>query len=391
MTELHDLLDRATDRIERPDLATTALARAQRRRRRHQGLVAAAVAAAAVVAVVVSVELTTGEARVDPRPAESPSPSPTVGTATAPEIDPSRIQPVWDPRGVEGLPVTDLGVPRVMESLVPGDVTRPVAVLDDGDRAFLVSADGVTDDLALPEGLGRWRTVSLSPDGTRLVVAGISGVFWRTLDGQWQHLDVDGDRMFGDGAEITWTSSSRSVVLRAHLAGHQIDLDTGEQQRLPMLSNYASWGFAPDGAVVTTGLAVRDWRDGAVRSETSLGPLENLQRPVVDERSLAAARGNTTWPEKRQRDDYDGLIAIDRETLATRGFLRVPDQASYYVDGGLLTPVAWLDDDVLAFTVRPRDAAKTYLVTWNVETGELSRISCWDSDFTAAFATGLLG
>jgi hypothetical protein len=320
----------------------------------------------------------------------SSSGPPTV-RAVAPAITPSRIQPIWDPRGVEGLPVTDLGVPRVMESLAPGVVTRPVAVLDDGRRTLLVSGDGTVDDLQLPRGVGPWRDVSLSPDGELLAVAGIGGFYWRTLGETWRHIAVEGDRSFGDGAEITWGPDSRSVVVRSYDTAQQIDLVTGDERRLPMLSDYESWAFAPDGAVVTTSPAVRLWQRESLLSETSLGPLESVQRPVVDERSIAAARGNTSWGEERSRDDNDGLIVVDRETLETRSFLPVVDHASYYVDGGALTPVAWIDDDVLAFTVHPMDAAKAYLVTWNVETGVLSRVSCWDSSFSAVFAVGVLG
>jgi hypothetical protein len=341
VTELQDLLHRATDRIDGPDLAARALAGARRRRAHRRGIVAVVAAAAAVVAVVVSVELTTGGgARVDPPPAQSPSPTPTQAVATAPAIDPARIQPVWDPRDVEGLPVTDLGVPRVMESLVPGVVTRPVAVLDDGERALLVSGDGRSEELPLPDGLGELRTVSLSPDGTRLAVTGISGFFWRPQGGAWQRV---GDA--GEGVAITW---------------------------------------APDGTP-----RLGDGDD--LIDATSYGALENLQRQVGSTSSVAAARANATWPEERQRDDYDGLIAIERETLATRGFLRVPDQRGYYVDGGTLTPIAWLDQDTVAFTVLPKGAAKSYLVAWDVETGRLSRISCWERSFSAVFATGLLG
>jgi hypothetical protein len=391
MNELHDLLERATDRIESPDLAVRALAGARRRRTTRRGVAAAGAAAVLVLVVALAGQLTRGDD--DTAPPVSPSPTPSGDTvSTAPAIAAGRIQPVWDPRGAESLPVADLGVPRVMESLSSGAVTRPVAVLDDGERARLVSADGLAADLPLPDGLGRWRTVSLSPDGTRLAAVGISGFFWRTLVGDWQRVGLDDeDQVTGEGIEITWSPDGSSLVLRSHLAGVQVDLDTGEQTRLPMLRNYASWDFAPDGTVVTTGLpGVRGWDDREVSRETLLGPVENLQRPVVGETSIVAARGNTSWPDERQPDDYDGLIALDRESLETRGFLRVPDQVGYYVDGGVLTPVAWVDDDTVAFTVLPKDAPKEYLLTWDVETGEVSRVSCWDRSYDAVFATDLL-
>jgi hypothetical protein len=392
MNELHDLLERATDRIESPDLAAQALVGARRRRTTQRGLAAAGAAAVLVLVVALAGQLTRGDDHTAPPVAPTPTPS-ADAAATAPPIARGRIQPVWDPRGAESLPVVDLGVPRVMESLSPGVVTRPVAVLDDGERARLVSADGLIAALPLPDGLGRQRTVSLSPDGTKLAAVGISGAFWRTLDGDWQRVELDDEgQVTGEGIEVTWSPDGSSLVLRSHLAGVRVDLDTAAQDRLPMLRDYASWTFAPDGTVVTTGLpGVREWDDGEVSRETRLGPLENLQRPLVDDAALVAARGNTSWPEERQPDDFDGLIALDRETLATRGFLRVPDQVGYYVDGGVLTPIAWLDDDTVAFTVLPEDAPKEYLLTWDVETGEISRVSCWLTSYDVVFATDLLG
>lgn len=348
MSELNDLLDRASDRIAQPHLAASALVLAKRRRARNRGVAGAAVAAALVVTVVVSVELATGGARVDTPPVQSQPPTPIEEVAVVPPIPAAAIQPVWDPRGAEGLPVTDLGVPRVMESLAPGEVTRPVAVLDDGKQARLVSADGLTQDLAVPDGLGELRTISLSPDGTRLAAAGASGLFSRTLAGDWERLGPA-----GEGVGITWTPDGTPV-----------------RRETPV-------GLAPDGTVVDVSLL-------------DVGPLENLQRPVVSDSSIAAARANASWPDQRQRDDYDGLVAVDRDTWATRAFLRVPDLEGYYVDGGTLTPIAWLDDDTVAFTVLPKGAPKSYLVTWDVETGDLSRISCWERSFDAVFATDLL-
>jgi hypothetical protein len=389
MNELHDLLERATDRIESPDLAAQALAGARRRRTTHRSVAAAAGAAVLVLVVALVGQLNRGGDNSAPPVMPSPTPSKDAAP-TAPPIAAGRIQPVWDPRGAEGLPVVELGVPRVMESLVPGVVTRPVAVLDDGRRALLVSADGLAADLDLPEGLGELRTISLSPDGTRLAAVGISGLFWRSLDGGWQRVDLDDeDQVTGEWIGVTWASDSSSVVLRGG-AAVQVELDTGKQRRLNGVRDQ-SWALAPDGQVVTVSLpGVREWTDGDIVRETLIGPLENLQRPIVGDASIAAARANVSWPEERHADDYDGLIALDRRTLATRGFLRVPDQAGYYVDGGTLTPVVWLDEDTVAFTVLPKDAPKEYLLSWNVETGDISRVSCWLTSYDAVFATDLL-
>lgn len=388
MTELQDLLHRATDRIDGPDLAARALTGARRRRARNRGVVAAVAAAAAVVAVVVSVELTTGGTRVDQPPVLSPSPSPTESVATAPAIDPSRIQPVWDPRDVEGLPVTDLGVPRVMESLVPGVVTRPVAVLDDGVQARLVGGDGAMAELSLPDGLGERRIVSLSPDGTQLAAVGISGFFWRTLDGDWEQ--VRHTRVSGEAPQVTWLPDGSGLIVRDWRSAVRIDLPSGDVEELPSARDVSHLAVGPDGAVVTTvPQQVVEWDAGRTETRWATGPLEGLVLPVVGTNEIAFARANLMFSGRP--DDRDGLVVVDRETFQTRAYLPVPDDHDYYVHAQELRPVAWLDDNTVALTVLPRGAAKEYLVTWNVETGELSRISCWEKSFGAVFATGLLG
>jgi hypothetical protein len=387
VTELQDLLHRATDRIDGPDLAARALTGARRRRARNRGVVAAVAAAAAVVAVVVSVELTTGGGtRVDPPPAHTAS-TPTQIVATAPAIDPSRIQPMWDPRTVEGLPVTDLGVPRVMESLAPGVVTRPVAVLDDGERAVLVGGDGRMDELSLPGGLGERRVVSLSPHGTRLAAVGISGFFWRALDGDWTQVSRSG--VSGEAPQVTWLPDDSGVVVRDRNSAARVDLPSGEVAELPFARDVSHLAVGPDGALVTTlPRQVDERREGRKEASWATGPLEGLVLPAVGSGEIAFARTNLVLSGRP--DDQDGLVVVDRETFETRGYLPVPDDHSY-VHAEELRPVAWLDHDTLAFTVLPEGAPKEYLVTWNVETGELSRISCWEKGFTAVFATGLLG
>jgi hypothetical protein len=388
VTELHELLDRSTDRIDGPDLAARALTGARRRRARNRGVVAAVAAAAAVVAVVVSVEFTTGGTRVDRPPALSPSPSPTQAVATAPAIDPSRIQPVWDPRDVEALPVTDLGVPRVMESLVPGLVTRPVAVLDDGEQARLVGGDGAMAGLSLPDGLGDRRIVSLSPDGTRLAAVGISGFFWRTLDGDWEQIPLRA--LSGEAPQVTWLPDGSGVIVRDWDSAVRVELPSGEAEDVPSARELSHLDVGPDGALIATApRQVVEWREGGEEARWATGPLEGLVLPAVGTNEIAFARANVELSGRP--DDRDGLVVVDRETFETRGYLPVPDDHDYYVQAEELRPVAWLDDNTVAFTVLPRDAAKEYLVTWNVETGELSRISCWEKSFSAVFATGLLG
>lgn len=385
MNDLRDLLELSTDAIASPGRADAALVGARRRRTRRRG----AVVAAAVVVVVAGVAVAGHVGGDELAPMPAPAPAPTVTVSSAPGIPAARVATRWDPRDAEGRAVVDLGVPRVMETLTPGPVDRPVAVLDDGSSARLVSADGLVADLAVPPGLGSSRTVTLSPDGTRLAAVGVSGFFWRGLDGDWQRVDV-GDHSIGEGIEVTWAPDSSSLVLRSHLAGTHVDLTSGAVQRWTMLRNHESWGFAPDGSVVTTGRpSVREWSGDTVTRETGLGPLDNLQRPAVGDASLAAARSG--WDRPRTSPaDADGLVALERGSLRTRGLLPVPGDGSSYVDGGNLTPIDWLDDDTVLFTVLPEGAPKRYLMTWDVTSGDISRISCWSAADDAVFATDLL-
>src|SRR5690349_7327081 len=122
---MHDLLERATDAIEPRGGAAEALRTARRRRARRRGTVAVLASAAAVVAVVVGVRVATGgSGESSPPPAESPSGSPTA-TPTPSVVPADLVQAVWDPRDAEGLPVTELGVPRVMPSAPAGSIDRP--------------------------------------------------------------------------------------------------------------------------------------------------------------------------------------------------------------------------------------------------------------------------
>lgn len=393
---LHDVLDRATDLIESPDLAAAALAEARRRRARSRGLTSALASAAAVVVLVVATRVVAGDPSTQDAPADPASSASTQMPVVAPPIPVDRIQPVWDPRGVEDLPVLDLGVPRVLPAGLEGEVGTPVALLDREGETLLVGHDGRQAPFDLPSGLGAWRTVSLSPDGTRVAAVGVGGFFWQELDGSWTRVDVP-DWVIGQGIEVTWMPGAEAVVLRGDRAGVRVDLRTGEQRELGFLRGYVAWAPAPDGTMVAASgpagaseLSERDPEENRIVRRSYLGPLENLQRLVVGEAFIAAARANTSFPDPPAPDDKDGLIALERGSLATRAFLPVRYEASYYVDEGALAPRGWLDDDTMLFSVVPKGAAKAYLVAWNMNTGELSRIACWPSDYDATFAVALL-
>jgi hypothetical protein len=168
MTELHDLLHRATDRVETPGLASDALAVARcRRRSRRAGVVASTTVAVVVVGVALAGWM--GDATDEPRPA------PPVGTIAPTSLDLQDVAdlPDADP-SVEPLLPARLDVPDLAPHVEDDPVDAAVLSVDDGADVLLLGTDG------------KWRCVvvdgktqpapMLSPRGTRLAVATTDGV-----------------------------------------------------------------------------------------------------------------------------------------------------------------------------------------------------------------------
>lgn len=393
--DLHDVLDRATDRLDAPPgMGARALGESRRRRTRRRGYGGALVAAAATVVLVVSARVVAPDPGGEERPSE-PS-APTVSVApTAPPIPRSAVQERWDPRGVEGLPVRELGVPRVMPATPTAgadSLTEAVALLDDGQSPLLVGADGTAAPLELPVGIGHWRSVALSPDGTRVAAVGRS-LFWRDLAaGTWQRRD----RPAGVDVEATirWIGPDE-VVLSGYPATVRMDVTTGESAELGFARSGGWWAPGPEGGYLShdpAGLADRSGSSGEeVTRLVPTGSVGSLQRFAVGEDAIAAVRATTTYTRPRGPTEQDGLLVLDRATLETRALLPLPYEATYYSDGGNASVLWWLDGDTVLVEVHPKDAAKEYLVAWDVDTGELSRIACWPGAHDATFATDLLG
>lgn len=165
MTDLHDLLDLATDRVEAPGRASAAIAEARRRRARQRTVLATA----AVVTVVAGIAVA-GRLGGDPAPEPMPAPSPPTRT----------VEPRFDPRDVGSMPAAAesaapllpdvLDVPDLAPHVEDDPVDAAVLSIDDGADVLLLGTDGRWRCVVVPGKTGA-RAPVLNPDGTHLSVA----------------------------------------------------------------------------------------------------------------------------------------------------------------------------------------------------------------------------
>lgn len=375
MDEVHDLLERATDRIEAPHLAPRALLVARGRRTRRRGGIAAAAVAVAVAAVLL---LPRGD-QEQVRPAGPPAKAEII-TGTAPAMEPDVIQALWDPAEVVSLP---------RGATVPAGEL----LLDDrvGDYQLWGGAT-----IPRPGGLGVQATSALSRDGQQVAAVGVNGLWVRPVTGgEWQNLAVP-RQVSGEGVAIDWVDSV-TLLLSSWKGAWRIDLATGGAEKLPGLGEYPELAVDADGGYaavlsVAPGLRLGQWRaDGERWSSTATGPLESVQRMALSDTSIAATKGDYLAEEQRAVTDRDGVVALDRDGLTTRAFLPVTDTDTWYSDNGGITALAWLDDDTVLLSVVPEPPGQAlantrYLVTWNVETGDLTLAGTTPATFAVSVA-----
>lgn len=331
MTDLHDLLARATDAVEAPGGAAAALREARRRTRRRRGAVAGLAAATAVAAVVVAVRVGTGGAG-DTSPPPAVSPTPTV----------SVVQPTLDPRTVDDLP----DAPDDLAPLLPDVLDLPTgstpALSDDPVEAAVLTVRR-SDALKVLGVDGGWRHVplpwqngsdELSPDGTRLAVATETGVDVWTL-GTGARVSLPFPAGYQSSGDVAWTwLDGRSLLLDDRW---KVDSRTGAAGRVP-----ASPG--PDGdAVASVG-----WSD-------SVGSL---------------------------------AVTVADEVLPVRD-----DEEATYGNGGLSVQAVLPDGTVLLrVLVDPGPRPSVRYVAWQPDTGDLSLVMRTPEGLPASsLAVDLLG
>lgn len=382
MNELHELLVRATDRVESPHLEHRAVRIARRRRGRSRGAAAAVVASAMVVTVIVGVHgLDRGGS---PRPA-----GPATPPATSPTHDGAgTVWPEWDPREVDELPAASTQVaPDVPRSIAPpssspawssSPIGSAVVAVVQGNRAQVLSAAGEWRTLPVD---GRYPVLSLSPSGTRLAV------HYR-YDGTTPNHDygvtvhdlatgIAADHPVPKGFEPYDTSgwSFLDDDTLALLSGPQaftVDVATGASTRTSFARAPLSAALGSDGTWVTSAdftepNVLTDYGSGTPR-EVSMDRTGRLSGLQVDEGMVVGT-------------SYEGapfgVVVADRETLTPQYRLPVTDFEANYSNWGLGT-LALADDGTVLLRVAKigrRGGEGFRVVAWEPGTGELSVVS----------------
>lgn len=396
MTDLHPLLDRATEHVVSPDLAGRALAAAHSRRVRRTAVGALAAVVLLGSGVAWTVQEPTPKGGVVDTPSPGPEPEDRLDALmelpTPPAVPDDAVQPPWDPRTVAGLPQADIALPDVLEPpAAPPELTSipaAAALVEEQGDVTLVDRDGGWWRLSLPEQPldvpAYVRTSRLSTDGTRVVFLGRTSLWSRDVRStRWREvaypdgflaLDVPvGRRMIPQVvpmvAEHLWIARGKWWF---------VDLDTGSFEVHPTPGGAVAWGGGD--VYVETGVD----SDYAIRL-LAWGPLGRPVRRfradagswlgdvVADSESVAVVRGACSGV-----DVEPGLRAMDLDDLSTHAHLPVEDPDGEYACSGALEVVAWLDPDTVLASVRTLRGPETgqgTLFTWDVVTGELRRAS----------------
>jgi hypothetical protein len=423
VTDLQRVLTEATEHVGSPDLAGRALAGAQRRRVRRAAAGALAVVVLLGGGVAWALQDRVPHADVVDTPVPTPTPSNPAEVPAAPAIDPSVVQPLWDPADVGSLPWVDLGLPEELappveiydppiESLPLVAMRAARVVVARDDRFYVLHADGSGGWYFMErpdEPMGSANDdLALSRDGTILSFLGQDGIWSRDVRGStWRRVDYpDGFRVGSEYgisieaqvAEMAWLSDGRDRW--------QIDVQTGRADRIVVPDYVYDVAFAP--GTVPVGLASATRAPFFVRGLvempsgtrdvrfTQAGSLQSLTGLAADEDSLAATRGVSISPTDAPDDTWrNGMIALDRDDWSTRAYLPIRDPHWSYTDAGLLAAVGWIDPDtVLAAVVSSDggyDTGELTLFTWHVESGELRRVTALPASLRFDVALDLLG
>jgi hypothetical protein len=388
MNELHDLLDRATDRVGSPDLAGRALAGARRRRFVRRGVTVAAVAGVMVVVAVVGLN----RPHRDSAPPVTPSPT----APTAPTRLGALTQPPWDPRDVgqltEALPDVAPGLPDVVAppATAPALADRPVdaAVLSiRGNDALLLLTPGGAWRSVPPPSRGTYGAV-LSSDGTRLAVDTGTGVTaWTLPTGVRTSVPFPaGDPSPSDAHSWAWLDDSTLLLDDPGTGSWTVNAATGQATRVPYPGDALSWTVDSAGAVVESPdvgarAQIIDWASRPPRrvdtgaSGLGIGRLASL---LADAATIVGVSGSD-------------VVVLDRGDLEPRHVLPLRDPEDTFGDGKAPVVALLADETVLVQVPVFGNEFSWRLVAWDPSSGRLTRVARGVGPVPASYASGLLG
>jgi hypothetical protein len=408
MNELHDVLARATDRVENPRLEHEALRIARHRRTRRRGSAAAAVASALVAAVVLGVQSI--DRTGSPQPAAPTHTTPTSTPAPTPPPSSShrdgvgKVWPAWDPREVDQLPAAPDGVaPALPRTIAPPASSPQLSGSPIDDAVVAVEQDGVAHVLGTR---GQWRTVpitgryptlSLSPSGTRLAISyhldgepsdHDYGVTVHDLaSGAAAHFPVPDGFVPRDDAGWSFYDDD-TLLLVTGAQAYTVDARTGETAETTAPSGMEAT-LDPEGNWLTSANfdqpnILTDHAGGTTR-HVSMDRTGRLSRLQANEDTVVG----TTYD-----DQQFSVVVADRETLTPQYRLPVLDPDANYSNWGLGT-LALADDGTVLLRVAKigrRGGEGSRVVAWQPSTGELSIVSTTALPVEAlvVYATGAL-
>lgn len=389
--DLHEVLSRASDDQDAPEIVVRALAEANRRLARRRAGAAAAVATAVVAGIVLV------------RPLLGPSPDPVEDPATTqgpdrsgpatPDVantDPT--QPTWDPRSIERAPSRRTNLPSrinlqvaegpsLLEQAMPG----VVAALRDDTSLRLLSTDGTWRILPLEAtqgylvGANDVARPAISSDGTRVAIATEAGI--RVIDVTTGTDDtIKWPKVFAQPRDypptVVWQPGDDGLVVFDIVRSWLVWLDASSRK-----APYRSYtlGIDPDGPVYQNDFqtsTLLTWEGDEVVAES----------PFIQCERLVAGYGMVACTTGSLQPSRSGPVVIDPATGEIIAYAPIEDPNAIYSDNGGLTLLGFLDDHTLLMLIGPATSQDDdihearYLATWEFRTGEFQRISTGDTD-----------
>lgn len=388
--DLHEVLSRASDDQDAPEIVVRALAEANRRLAWRRAGAAAAVATAVVAGIVLVPPLVgpSPDPVEDPATTQGPDRS---GPATPDVANTDPTQPVWDPRSIERSPSRRTNLPArinlqtaegpsLLEQAMPG----VVAALRDDTSLRLLGTDGTwrilpleatpgylfgADDVARP---------AISSDGTRVAIATEAGV--RVVDVttgtddtiQWPKVLA---QPRDNPPTVEWQPGDDGFVVFDIVGTWLVWLD-GSSRKAPYRSY--TLGIDPDGPVYQNDFqtsTLLTWEGDEVVAES----------PFIQCERLVAGYGMVACTTGSLQPSRSGPVVIDPTTGEIIAYAPIEDPNAIYSDNGGLTLLGFLDDHTLLMLIGPATfhdddiQEARYLATWEFRTGEFQRISTGDT------------